>query len=110
MSNNFKPLSEQVAGRLIEQLKDGNSIFQQNDGQPLIMPFNASTGKNYRGAPALVLLLKQEPDPRWMISSSEVGFCVFARSQVSTDSASHDGDNSNPLKTLRIVGSMESIL
>jgi len=66
MSNNFKPLSEQVAGRLIEQLKDGNSIFQQNDGQPLIMPFNASTGKNYRGAPALVLLLKQEPDPRWM--------------------------------------------
>lgn len=66
MSNNFKPLSEQVADRLIQQLKDGNSIFQQNDGPPLIMPFNASTGKNYRGAPALVLLLKQEPDPRWM--------------------------------------------
>lgn len=66
MSNNFKPLSEQVADKLIQQLKDGNSIFQKNDGQPLIMPFNASTGKNYRGAPALVLLLKQEPDPRWM--------------------------------------------
>jgi antirestriction protein ArdC len=66
MSNNFKPLSEQVADKLIQQLKDGNSIFQQNDGQPLIMPFNASTGKNYRGAPALILLLKQEPDPRWM--------------------------------------------
>jgi len=66
MSNNLKPLSEQVADRLIQQLKDGNSIFQKNDGQPLIMPFNASTGKNYRGAPALVLLLKQEPDPRWM--------------------------------------------
>ncbi len=66
MSNNFKPLSEQIAGRLIEQLKEGNSIFQKNDAQPLIMPFNASTGKNYRGAPALVLLLKQEPDPRWM--------------------------------------------
>jgi len=66
MSNNFKPLSEQVADKLIQQLKDGNSIFQQTDGPPLIMPFNASTGKNYRGAPALVLLLKQEPDPRWM--------------------------------------------
>ena len=66
MSNNFKPLSEQVADKLLQQLKDGNSIFQQKDGQPLIMPFNASTGKNYRGAPALVLLLKQEPDPRWM--------------------------------------------
>ena len=66
MNNNFKPLSEQVAGRLIQQLNDGNSIFQQNDAKPLIMPFNASTGKNYRAAPALVLLLKQEPDPRWM--------------------------------------------
>jgi antirestriction protein ArdC len=66
MSNNFKPLSEQVADKLIQQLKDGNSIFQQTDGRPLMMPFNASTGKNYRGAPALVLLLKQEPDPRWM--------------------------------------------
>jgi antirestriction protein ArdC len=66
MSNNFKPLTDQVAEKLIRQLKDGNSVFQQNDGKPLIMPFNASTGKNYRGAPALVLLLKQEPDPRWM--------------------------------------------
>jgi antirestriction protein ArdC len=66
MSNNLKPLSEQVADKLIQQLKDGNSIFQKNDEQPLIMPFNASTGKNYRGAPALILLLKQEPDPRWM--------------------------------------------
>jgi len=66
MSNNFKPLSEQVANKLIEQLKEGNSVFQQNDARPLIMPFNASTGKNYRGAPALILLAKQEPDPRWM--------------------------------------------
>lgn len=66
MSNNFKPLSEQVADKLLQQLKDGHSIFQKNDAQPLIMPFNASTGKNYRGAPALILLLKQEPDPRWM--------------------------------------------
>jgi antirestriction protein ArdC len=66
MSNNFKPLSEQVADKLIQQLKEGNSIFQQPGDRPLLMPFNASTGKNYRGAPALVLLLKQEPDPRWM--------------------------------------------
>lgn len=66
MSNNLKPLSAQVADKLIQQFKDGNSIFQQNDGPPLMMPFNASSGKNYRGAPALVLLLKQEPDPRWM--------------------------------------------
>jgi antirestriction protein ArdC len=66
MSNNFKPLSEQVADKLIQQLKDGNSIFQKNDAQPLIMPFNANTGKNYSGVPALILLLKKEPDPRWL--------------------------------------------
>jgi antirestriction protein ArdC len=30
------------------------------------MPFNANTGKNYSGVPALILLLKQEPDPRWL--------------------------------------------
>jgi len=66
MSNNFKPLSEQVADKLIQQLKDGNSIFQKTDAQPLIMPFNANTGKNYGGVPALILLLKQEPDPRWL--------------------------------------------
>ncbi|WP_454802971.1 ArdC-like ssDNA-binding domain-containing protein [Mucilaginibacter phyllosphaerae] len=66
MSNNFKPLSEQVADKLIQQLKDGKSIFQKNDARPLIMPFNANTGKNYKGVPALILLLKQEPDPRWL--------------------------------------------
>ena len=66
MSNNFKPLSEQVAEKLLQQFKDGTSVFQKSNNEPLQMPFNASTGKNYRGAPALVLLLKQEPDPRWM--------------------------------------------
>jgi antirestriction protein ArdC len=66
MSKNFKPLSEQVADKLIQQLKDSNSIFQKTDARPLIMPFNANTGKNYSGVPALILLLKQEPDPRWL--------------------------------------------
>jgi len=66
MSNNFKPVTEQVAEKLIQQFKEGNSVFQQNEGKPLLMPFNASSGKNYRGAPALVLLMKQEADPRWM--------------------------------------------
>lgn len=66
MSNNLKPLSQQIAEKLIQQFKDGTSVFQKSENEPLRMPFNASTGKNYRGAPALVLLLKQEPDPRWM--------------------------------------------
>jgi antirestriction protein ArdC len=66
MSNNFKSITSQVAEKLIQQFKEGNSVFQQNDGKPLFTPFNASSGKNYRGAPALVLMMKQEADPRWM--------------------------------------------
>jgi antirestriction protein ArdC len=66
MSNNLKPLSQQIAEKLSQQLKDGNSIFQKSEAQPLIMPFNANTGKNYSGVPALILLMKQEADPRWL--------------------------------------------
>ncbi|TSJ40929.1 DUF1738 domain-containing protein [Mucilaginibacter corticis] len=66
MSNNFKPLTEQIAEKLIQQFEEGTSLFQKGGGEPLQMPLNPSTGKNYRGAPALILLLKQEADPRWM--------------------------------------------
>jgi antirestriction protein ArdC len=65
-SNNFKSITSQVAEKLIQQFKEGNSVFQQNDGKPMLTPFNARSGKNYRGAPALVLMMKQEADPRWM--------------------------------------------
>ncbi len=65
MSNNFKPLSEQVANKLIAQLEAGNSVFQQGE-KPLQMPFNPTTGNNYRGAAALVLLMSKREDPRWM--------------------------------------------
>lgn len=65
MSNNFKPLSEQVSNKLIAQMAEGNSVFQQGE-KPLQMPFNPTTGKNYRGAAALVLLMSNRQDPRWM--------------------------------------------
>jgi len=65
MSNNFKPLSEQVAKKLIAQFEEGTSVFQQGD-KPLQMPFNPTTDKNYRGAAALVLLMNNRADPRWM--------------------------------------------
>ncbi|HEY4196251.1 MAG TPA: ArdC-like ssDNA-binding domain-containing protein, partial [Mucilaginibacter sp.] len=64
MSTNFKPLSEQIADKLIKELNEATSVFHRKD--PLQMPFNASTGKAYRGAPALILLMKNEKDPRWM--------------------------------------------
>jgi len=65
MSNNFKPLSEQVAKKLIAQFEEGTSVFQQGE-KPLQMPFNPTTDKNYRGAAALVLLMNNREDPRWM--------------------------------------------
>ncbi len=65
MSNNFKPLSEQVAKKLTAQFEDGSSVFQQGE-KPLQMPFNPTTDKNYRGAAALVLLMVNRQDPRWM--------------------------------------------
>ena len=63
--SNFKPLTDQVAEKLNTQIKDGTSVFQR-DEQPLIMPFNPGSGKNYREAAALVLLMQNRPDPRWM--------------------------------------------
>ncbi|HZY39754.1 MAG TPA: ArdC-like ssDNA-binding domain-containing protein [Mucilaginibacter sp.] len=65
MSNNFKPLSEQVANKLIAQLEEVKSVFQQGN-KPLQMPFNPTTNIHYRGAAALVLLMSNREDPRWM--------------------------------------------
>jgi len=65
MSNNFKPLSEQVAGKLIAQMDAGTSVFQQGD-KPLQLPFNPTSGKAYRGAAALTLLVANREDARWM--------------------------------------------
>jgi len=65
MSTNFKPLTDQVAEKLNAQIKEGTSIFQRDD-QPLIMPYNPGSGKNYREAAGLILLMQNRPDPRWM--------------------------------------------
>jgi len=65
MSNNFKPLSEQTANKLIAQLEEGKSVFQQGN-KPLQMPFNPTNNIHYRGAAALILLMNNREDPRWM--------------------------------------------
>ncbi|WDF80762.1 ArdC-like ssDNA-binding domain-containing protein [Mucilaginibacter sp. KACC 22773] len=70
MSEQFKPLSAQIADKMIAALKAGNSIFQKPmkpDGKAaLAMPYNPTTGINYTGPAALVLLMKGNEDPRWM--------------------------------------------
>jgi antirestriction protein ArdC len=66
--NNFKPLSEHIAGQMVQDLENGSSIFQRpwkEDG-PFIPPFNAVSGKTYAGVPALILAMKDMEDPRWV--------------------------------------------
>jgi antirestriction protein ArdC len=70
MSKNFKPLHEQIADKLIAQLKEGTSPFQKpwNDSnQPAFnIPLNPTTNKNYRGMNSLWLSMQGHTDPRWM--------------------------------------------
>ena len=68
--SNFKPLHEQIAEKLIAELKAGTSVFQKpwtNDNSAgYVIPLNPTTGKNYRGMNALWLGMQNREDPRWM--------------------------------------------
>lgn len=58
---------EQVANKLIEQLKQGTAPWQR-PWQPgeLSLPYNAATGKQYRGMNSMWLAMQGHSDPRWM--------------------------------------------
>jgi len=68
MANDRKPLFEQVAQKLIDQLEKGTSPFQQpwNDRQEFTLPFNPTTGKAYRGMNSIWLMMQGHQDPRWL--------------------------------------------
>lgn len=70
MSKNFKPLHEQIAEKLIAQLKEGTSPFQKpwndSDAPAFNIPVNPTTNKNYRGMNSLWLSMQGHTDPRWM--------------------------------------------
>lgn len=70
MSKQFKPVHEQFAEKLIAELKAGTSPIQQpvkDNGLPaFVQPYNAATGKNYRGLNALIIGMKGFDDPRFM--------------------------------------------
>ena len=70
MSKNFKPLHEQIATKLIAELKEGTSPFQKpwndSDAPAFTIPVNPTTNKNYRGMNALWLSMQGYQDPRWM--------------------------------------------
>lgn len=70
MSTSFKPLSEQIAGKMIADLKAGTSIFQlSNNSINSALPFNIESGHRYAGPSALVLLMQKRDDPRWATSN-----------------------------------------
>ncbi len=70
MSETFKPLPEQISDRMVNLLKDGRSIFtkpMKEDGtSQFVQPINARTKQPYKGATALVLLMQNRRDPRWL--------------------------------------------
>lgn len=59
--------AEEVAGRIVEQLKQGTAPWQK-PWQPgeLRLPYNATTGKEYRGMNTIWLHMQGYGDPRWM--------------------------------------------
>jgi len=70
MSTPFKPLSEQIAGKMIADLKAGTSIFQRpNNSMNSALPFNIESGHRYAGPSALILLMQKRDDPRWATSN-----------------------------------------
>jgi antirestriction protein ArdC len=70
MSEEFKPLAEQTSTRMASLLNDNRSIFtkpMKEDGtSQFVMPINARTKQPYKGAAALVLLMQNRRDPRWL--------------------------------------------
>jgi antirestriction protein ArdC len=61
MSTPFKPLSEQITGKMIFQ-RPNNSLNSA-------LPFNIESGHRYAGPSALILLMQKRDDPRWGTSN-----------------------------------------
>ncbi|RYV04115.1 conjugal transfer protein TraC [Shewanella sp. OPT22] len=61
------PYHEQIANKLIEQLKAGTAPWQKpwQAGQPR-MPHNPISGTRYKGSNAIWLAMQCRDDPRWM--------------------------------------------
>jgi len=62
-----KEYAEEVAGRIVEQLRQGTAPWQKpwKPGE-LRLPYNAATGKEYRGMNTIWLHMQGYDDPRWM--------------------------------------------
>jgi putative DNA primase/helicase len=67
MATNKTPYAEQVATKVIAQLQAGSAPWQMpwKPGQ-LRLPYNAATGKEYRGMNTIWLQMQGHADPRWL--------------------------------------------
>jgi putative DNA primase/helicase len=62
-----KSFSDQVAARLIEQLKGGTAPWQRRcEPGSSYLPFNPTNGTRYKGINLILLMGKGYDDPRWM--------------------------------------------
>jgi putative DNA primase/helicase len=71
--------SEQVASKLIEQIKAGAAPWQRPYEAGMgIMPFNPVTGTRYKGINLVTLMAQECGDPRWMTykQAKEEGYQV----------------------------------
>lgn len=69
MADKRKAFHEQVAEKLIEQLKQGTAPWQKpwQPGEPGAgIPINPVTGKRYRGINILQLMMQERTDQRWL--------------------------------------------
>jgi putative DNA primase/helicase len=69
MAETKKAFHEQVAEKLIEQLRQGTAPWQRpwEPGEAAsLIPINPTTGKRYRGINAIQLLGQGRTDQRWM--------------------------------------------
>lgn len=66
MSKERRPLHEEVAERLIEQLENETSPFHISWKKIDLNPMNPVTGRNYNGMNRFWMMLHAGSDPRWM--------------------------------------------
>jgi putative DNA primase/helicase len=69
MADTKKAFHEQVAEKLIEQLRQGTAPWQRpwEAGEAAsLLPINPTTGKRYRGINAIQLLSQGRVDQRWL--------------------------------------------
>lgn len=82
-----KPFNEEVADRLVEQLKAGAAPWQRpwEPGEE-VLPHNATTGNRYKGFNAIWLMAQGRVDSRWLTykQAQEAGAQVRAGEQGTT--------------------------